>query len=126
MGKAVLSVLVHSQGNNGSNTGGRGEHSLRRPNVSTCSCSSWFKPNVEKCWIFRCVSISISSKFTDRHTNLFTYRHLAICTLSTFWTVQYDQDSIQDSHQDIQNNHHDSHQVSQEMELSKQEMELFL
>ena len=70
-----------------------------------------------------------------RQTNLFTYRHLAICTLTTFWTVQYDQDSIQDSqdsHQDIQNNHQDSqdnqdsHQVSQEIELSKQEMELFL
>ena len=58
-----------------------------------------------------------------------TNRHLAICTLTTFWTVQYDQDSIQDrydSHQDIQNNHQDSHQVNQEMELSKQEMELFL
>ena len=35
MGKAVLSVLVNNQGNNGSNTGGRGEHFLRRPNVST-------------------------------------------------------------------------------------------
>jgi len=32
MGKAVLSVLVNNQGNNGSNTGGRGEHFLRRPN----------------------------------------------------------------------------------------------
>ena len=70
-----------------------------------------------------------------RLTYLHIYRHLAICTLTTFWTVQYDQDSIQDSqdsHQDIQNNHQDSqdnqdsHQATQEIELSKQEMELFL
>ena len=61
---------------------------------------------------------------TDRQTYLHTNRHLAICTLTTYWTVQYDsiQDS-QDSHQDSQNNHQDSqdnqdsHQVSQEMEL---------
>jgi len=32
MGKAVFSVLVHNQGNNGSYAGGRGEYSLRRPN----------------------------------------------------------------------------------------------
>ena len=62
---------------------------------------------------------------------IFTDRHLAICNLTTFLTVQNDQDSIQDR-QDSQNNHQDSHdnqashQVSQEMELSKQEMELFL
>ena len=70
-------------------------------------------------------------RFTDLQTN----RHLAICTLTTFWTVQYDQDSIQDSqdsHQGSQNNHQnsqdnqDSHQVIEEMEISKQEMELFL
>ena len=66
-----------------------------------------------------------------RQTDKLIYRHLAICTLTIFWTVQYDQDSIQDR-QDSHNNHQDSHdnqashQVSQEMELSKQEMELFL
>ena len=74
-------------------------------------------------------------RFTYRQTDRLIYRHLAICTLTTIWTVQYDQDSIQDSqdsHQDIQNNHQDSqdnqdsHQVSQEIELSKQEMEIFL
>ena len=60
-----------------------------------------------------------------RQTDRPIYKHLAICTLTTFWTVQYDQDSIQDSqnsHQDNQNNHQDSqdnqdsHQVSQDME----------
>ena len=72
-------------------------------------------------------------RFTYRQTYRHTNKHLAMCTLTTFWTVQYHsvQDS-QDSHQASQNNHQDildnqnSHQVSQEMEFSKQEIELVL
>ena len=90
----------------------------------------------QKNLFFRCVSISINSKFTNKEihkqTNSQTNRHLAVCTLTTLCRVQDGQDSdqdIQNSHQGGQNNHQDnqdSHQVNQEMELSKQEMELFL
>ena len=64
-------------------------------------------------------------KFTDIFTHLHTNRHLAICTLTTFWTGQDDQDSIQDiqdSHkesQDIQDSHmgsQDNHQDSHKMQ----------
>ena len=68
-------------------------------------------------------------RLTYIHTNLHTYRHLAVCTLTTLFRVPDGQDSDQDnqdSHQDGQNNHQDSHQVRQGMELSKQEMELSL
>ena len=59
------------------------------------------------CLIFRCVRISINSKFTDTftdtQTDIHTNRHLAVCTLTTLCRVQDDQDSDQDnqdSHQD--------------------------
>ena len=67
-----------------------------------------------------------------RFTDIQTYKHLALCTLTTLSIVHNGQDSDQDnqdSHQGGQNKHQDnqdSHQVNQEMELSKQEMELFL
>ena len=76
-----------------------------------------------KKFLFRCLSISINSKFTD----LLIYRHLAMCTLTTLCRVQDGQDSDQDnqdSHQDGQSsfqdgqNSHDSYQDSQKSDYN--------
>ena len=48
---------------------------------------------------FRCVSISINSKFTEKQTD----EHMAVCTRTFFCTVQ----EAQDSHQASQGTHQD-------------------
>ena len=80
--------------------------------TNICPLHFQMSQHLNKLEIHRLIELQIY-RFTDRHS--------AMCTLTTFWPVQNNQDNIQDSqysHHDSQNNQQDSHKMQQKVKVN--------